>query len=182
MAVRTIDELKQLFETGDTPSESNYIDLLDTLESISNLVNQSSGSGTSGITVGVNGGSEFSITSQSYNWIRVGNIVNFQIALFGISGSTVTVGDFTINFSGTDMPNLFVSNIQDAFFNIANGVEDSNFTATHATSSDYGSNILMFADIRDQENNFTFNKIQKSEILTFVDDDLTISGTYRCIN
>jgi hypothetical protein len=63
----------------------------------------SSDNGTSGITAtGLTSGS-YTITSQKWQWNRVGKQIMFSINLVGVSG-TAPVGGFRVNLAGTTFP------------------------------------------------------------------------------
>jgi hypothetical protein len=93
MAVLTQAQVKALFETDDTPTQSDFIDLIDTLESNSAVVSTSV-AGTGDVWDDVNANNLIDQTSKQINIIIHNGtfyLFNGGIGTFGLGGTTPTV-------------------------------------------------------------------------------------------
>ncbi len=81
MARKTVSELQSYFETGDTPTTSNFVDLIDSTYNSLTGLNE-----TSGFT-------NLSVTSLSANDINVGGLAGLthSITLSTFTGSTTLI-------------------------------------------------------------------------------------------
>jgi len=144
MSVLTQTQLKALFEGGDTPSEQDFIDLIDTLESNS-AVSSTTVAGTNDVWTDVNSTTTIVQTSKQINVISHNGtyyLFNGGIGTYGLTGIATTSANFkqisaqvTSSTVGVQVVNVYNSdaNSDMTVTNLANQINSSE-NLTHAVS------------------------------------------------
>jgi hypothetical protein len=130
----------------------------------------STGTDTSGLvlfgsTSGV--GTPYTVSSQLWEFVKVGKLVVFTLELTGISGTSPT-GFLTLDLSGTDMPQSTGS----FYYNVMTNGFPVVYTSIQATSFSSTSIRFNYSSSASGYNNVQFNDVD------FTSTNVIISGSY----
>lgn len=105
MSVVSLDTLKSYFETGDFPTQSNFVDLIDTLSvATSPSLEWTDISNTSTVTGWLG-------STRAIKYIELGELLILRYSIDGISNSTSA--SFTIPFTANGTQNFSISLLED---------------------------------------------------------------------